>query len=101
LGLFVNEKKMRTPEEIKRQVEGLVKMKEWIPEYSKLGDPNHKAIDLQIDILKGVRDWSEFKSIDESDIDNYLENDCLQDAAYRTQYWVTELDDHDLYVDGY
>lgn len=44
---------MRTQEQIQRQIEGLKKMKETLPEFSSFGDPNHKSIDAQIKVLNG------------------------------------------------
>jgi hypothetical protein len=62
----VKQKNMRTQEEIKRQIEGLEKMKTWLPEYSGLGTPNHELIDVQISIIDGS---SELSDIDEGDFE--------------------------------
>lgn len=40
--------KKRTQDEVARQIDGLKKQKEALPEYSKFGDPNWEKIDAQI-----------------------------------------------------
>ena len=61
---------MRTKYEIKKQVDGLQKMKNWLPEFSGFGDPNHKGIDAQLDIIEGSKDMSDFEEFNEDDFEN-------------------------------
>ena len=46
-------KEKRMDERIENEIKKLEQEKENLPEYSFFGDPNHKIIDIQINILKG------------------------------------------------
>jgi hypothetical protein len=49
----------RTQAEIDRQIDGLLKMKDTLPEFSFFGDNNWQLIDIQIEVLKGDLDADE------------------------------------------
>ncbi len=93
-----NNNKMRTDEEIKRQIEGLKAMKKWLPSHSAFGDANHDGIDAQLDIL-------EFKSVI-SDFDEYDESqhsfdedslDYVRQQAEAADEWLCSESDEDLF----
>ena len=85
---------MRTKEEIERQIEGLTKMKEWLPEYNMFGSPNHKRIDAQISIL----DESEkLDDIDEGDWDQPDETNDIYRDAEEAKNWLDDKDYDDLF----
>jgi len=58
---------MRKPEEIQRQVDGLLSMKEWLPEENFFGDNNWKTIDAQVSILKEEKTSEEIEEEFEED----------------------------------
>lgn len=77
---------MRTQEEINRQIEGLKKMKENLPETNFFGDNNWEVIDAQIDILQG------------GDYEDYQEADyAIEAAAYDATGWLEGDIDEDLF----
>lgn len=45
--------KRKNKKEIQRQVDGLKKMKSFLPEFSTFGDKNWEKIDAQLGILEG------------------------------------------------
>lgn len=83
-------KTMRTQEEIKRQIDGLEAMKEWLLEYSHFGDPNHLGIDAQIDVLKGEADVEDF-------LDGNENEDYIFSEAERAETWLDGIDNEDLF----
>lgn len=85
---------MRTPEEVKKQIEGLTKMKEWLPERSGFGTPNHEKIDAQISILDGSKDVTD---IDEGDWDEMDEQNEIYRAAEDADEWMNETREEDLF----
>jgi len=79
---------MRTPEEIKRQIDGLKEERQRLPEYSAFNDNNWVVIDVQIAILERKKSYdNDYK--DEKD-------DRIESAAYNADYWLnSEGDDVD------
>lgn len=77
---------MRTQEEIERQIEGLKKQKESLPEYNFFGDNNWEMIDAQIEILNGA------------DIDEYCDReDYVESGATNAYDWLTDENEDDLF----
>ena len=85
--------KKRTQEEINRQIEGLTKMKDTLPEYSKLGNLNHKIIDAQILFLKEENLPEEWE--DELDWGDELEE--ILTEAQEAIYWLSGEREEDLF----
>jgi hypothetical protein len=85
---------MKTPEQIKRQIEGLEKMKLWLPPYSKFGDPNHEIINAQVSILDGT---NELDDIEEGDWDEMDEDNKIFRGAEEAVNWLEEDDAEDLF----
>lgn len=85
---------MKKQEEIQRQIDGLLKMKEWLPERSMFGDPNHEIIDAQVSILDGT---NELEDIDEGDWDEMDEQNKIFRGAEEAQQWLDEERDEDLF----
>ena len=85
---------MRTQEEIKRQIEGLEKMKTWLPEYSGFGEPNHLIIDAQISILYGSQELSD---IEEGDWEEMDEDNKIYRGAEEAEIWLDGDGDEDLF----
>jgi hypothetical protein len=75
----------RTQEEINRQIEGLLKMKETLPEYSFFNDNNWKQIDTQVEVLKGDLDADE------------VEDDDFYSSALDAEDWLNGERDEDLF----
>jgi hypothetical protein len=90
----VKQKNMRTQEEIKRQIEGLEKMKTWLPEYSGLGTPNHELIDVQISIIDGS---SELSDIDEGDFEEMDAQNQVHRGAEEAEMWLDGDREEDLF----
>jgi hypothetical protein len=77
---------MRTQEEIDRQIEGLEKMKESLPERNYFGENNWLPIDAQIDILNGA------------DYEDYADEEySIESAADKARDWMDKNDDEDLF----
>lgn len=85
---------MRTPEQIKDQIDGLTKMKTWLPEFSKFGTPNHEVIDAQISILDGS---AELSDIDEGDFEEMDAQNQVYRGAEEAQEWLEGNRDEDLF----
>ena len=78
----------RTKEEIKRQVEGLQKMKKTLPQYSFFGDDNWAGIDAQLDVIEGIREPDDFES----------DSDEIYSMAQQAEDWLNGSKD-DLFED--
>lgn len=85
----------RSKEEIQKQIDGLKRDKEKLPEYSKFGDPNWQMIDAQLSILEGREDIDDFEE------DEDLLNDGLPDEIYNAAQaasdWLDGLTDDNLF----
>jgi hypothetical protein len=81
----------RTQEEINLQIEGLIKMKDKLPEFSFFGDNNWEKIDNQIKVLNGEATSDDFY-IDEDSIDNsyYM-------SAQEAENWLNKETEEDLF----
>lgn len=88
--------KSRTQEEINRQIEGLKKEKETLPEYSRFGDNNWAKIDAQLDILEGIKNLHQF-IFDENDEDFQEGDNELYDEAEKAENWLNGYEDEDLF----
>lgn len=88
---------MRTQEEINRQVEGLKKMKKWFPEYSAFGDPNHKGIDAQLDILEANKDIMDFDEYNEDEFDDENEHEYIRQQVQIADDWINSQSKQDLF----
>ena len=77
---------MRTQEEITRQIAGLEKMRESLPETNFFGENNWLPIDAQIDILKGG-------SYDDYEDEEY----SIESAALKAQDWLDDENEEDLF----
>ena len=69
---------MRTTEEIKKQTDGLKKIRETLPEMSFFGDNNWEKLDAQIAIINSERFYEDF--IDEGD--------AIESSAYDADAWL-------------
>lgn len=76
---------MRTQEEIKRQIDGLLKMKTWLPSHSTFGTPNHEIIDAQISIIDGS---SVLSDIDEGDFNEMDAQNEVYRGAEEAEMWL-------------
>ncbi len=90
--------KTRTQEEIQRQVDGLKKEKERLPEYSMFGDNNHAAIDAAIEVLEERRFASDYEEYDES-LHNFPEDDIehVHQMALQAENWLDGYTNDDLF----
>jgi hypothetical protein len=84
---------MRTPEEIKRQIEGLEQERITLPEYSFFG-PNHQIIDAQISILDGT---NQLEDIDEGNFEEMDEQNNIFRGAEDAQMWLDGDREEDLF----
>ena len=78
---------MRTEEEKQRQIEGLKKEKESLPEHNFFGDNNWKAIDAMISILTGENSYEDYED-DEPNVEQ---------EAYRCKNWLDGDENDDLF----
>ena len=78
---------MRTKTEIDQQIAGLEKREKTLPEYSNFGDPNWKAIDAQIKILKGEKNYEDYVEAE----------DYVEQAAYTAKEWMDGDINEDLF----
>lgn len=85
----------RTQEEIQKQIAGLKAMKLRMPEFSGFGDPNHKAIDAQLDILEGKQDMDYFEDTDNFDDDSEWSH--IRSEAENAQMWLDGERAEDLF----
>lgn len=85
---------MRTQEEINRQIEGLKKMKTWLPQYSRFGDNNWANIDAQLDILEYKQDLDD---MDDGDWENMDETNSIYLAAQDADGWMNGDTNDDLF----
>lgn len=85
---------MRTPEQIKDQIDGLEILKASLPLFSKFGTPNHEIIDTQISILNGS---AELSDIDEGDIENMDIQNRIYRGAEEAQEWLEGNRDENLF----
>lgn len=88
---------MRTQEEINRQIDGLLKMKTWLPEFSMFGDPNWEKIDAQVSVLKG----GSKDDFDEGDWEAMDETNQIYRAAEEAEDWLSDdITMEDLFEEG-
>lgn len=89
---------IRTEEEIRLQVEGLKRMKDIFPEFSKHGNINNWAvIDAQLAVVQGTRD-AESYYIEET-LQGFCDGD--NDAYYeavRAEDWLLGVTDEDIFT---
>lgn len=85
---------MRTPEQIQRQVSGLLAMKSWLPQFSLFGDNNWRVIDEQVQIIKGE---STFEEIEDAYIKEGFESAPFN--LYDAEAWLNEEVDEDVFID--
>ena len=78
---------MRTKDEINRQIKGLKKEKEDLPEFSMFGTNNWKSINAMIEILNGNKSSEHFEFADQE----------VENAAYDAENWLNEERDDDLF----
>lgn len=89
---------MRNKEQVAEQVEGLLRDKVKLPEYSGFGDPNHKAIDAMIEVLKGAKNLEDDFQ-DPDDFDSEQEFFYIQSEVERAEDWLEERNDENLFDD--
>jgi hypothetical protein len=87
--------KKRTQDEINRQIEGLKKMKNWLPERSKFGTPNWERIDAQISVLSGNEDMDDFE--ENAELLEEGEPDEIYNAAQEASDWLDGDNNDDLF----
>lgn len=89
---------VRTQEEIDRQIAGLSKEKQMLPEFSGLGTPNHAMADAQIDVLQNIKDADEFADDmpDEED-ENFDDANEIHNAAISAEEWLDGHRTEDLF----
>ncbi len=86
----------RTQEEINLQIEGLLKMKETLPEFSFFGDKNWENIDIQIEILKG--DVKSDSLWEDESAEEFEEGDNdLYYSAIDAEQWLNNEREEDLF----
>ena len=78
--------KMRTEEEKQRQIEGLKRERETLPEISFFGDNNWEPIDAMVSMLMGLTSYQDYE-----DVSN------VESEAYRCQSWLDGNTDEDLF----
>ena len=79
---------LKTEEEIKNQIEGLIKMKSQLPKMNFFGENNHEKIDAQIAHLKRET------SIEDFDID---EDESIYLAIDEVEQWLNGESEDDLF----
>lgn len=79
--------KKRTQEEIERQIQGLLKMKETLPQKSFFGDDNWAKIDAQIAVLKGEATPDDYYIDEKSEDYEDGDNDVWSEAE-RAESWL-------------
>lgn len=79
---------MRTPEEVLRQIEGLKKLKESLPQFSFFGDNNWEPIDAQLNILESRNTYEDYDAVEDGEIES---------AAYQAEQWLLCKSDEDLF----
>lgn len=77
----------KTQDEINHQIDGLKKMKTWLPEHSAFGSNNWGQIDAQLDVLEGSKIASDFED----------EEDEIFIAAQDAEDWLDGIRDEDLF----
>ena len=91
----------RTQEDIDRQIAGLKRVKDTVPEYSRFGDPNHKSIDAQISILSKEKNMSfyepSFIDDNEEEEEEESEEKYIYDEALLAFNWLNGNYDEDLF----
>lgn len=78
---------MRTEQEKQKQIEGLKKQKETLPEFSSFGDNNWQPIDAMISMLMGLTSYKDYED-DEPNVES---------EAYRCQNWLDGDTNEDLF----
>jgi hypothetical protein len=86
----------RTPEEIARQIAGLKKEKETLPEFSNFGDENWKKTDAMLDVLEGKAKPDDFYVNENAEEYEDGDNDIFFDAD-RAEQWLFGNETEDLY----
>ncbi len=87
-------KRPRTPEEITRQIEGLKKEKEALPQFSKFSTDNWQLNDTIISILEGKTNLNDLPQGDWETMDQENENYI---AAQDADMWLSGDRVHDLF----
>ena len=82
---------MRTPEQIQRQIDGLLAMKTWLPQNSLFGDDNWRIIDEQVQILKGESTFEELENVYDEDEES---SPC---SLWDAEGWLEGEIDEDLF----
>lgn len=86
----------RTKEQIDRQIEGLKKMKDWLPEFDMFGNGNWEKIDAQLDVLEDKKEPDDFY-VDES-AEEYQDGDNdVYFEATRAADWLDGSEKDDLF----
>lgn len=78
---------MRTEKEIIRQIEGLEKEKERIPEVNYFGENNHEPIEIKIAIINGEAEYKDYED----------EEYNIEVAAYDATEWLDDETYPDLF----
>jgi hypothetical protein len=86
----------RTQAEIDRQIEGLTKMKDHLPEYSMFGDANWEKIDAQIAVLKGEAEPNDYYINEDGEDYEDGDNDVWSEAE-RASQWLDGEENDDLF----
>lgn len=72
---------MKTIEEVQQEIKKLEEIKPKVRRLTAFGDDNHKAIEVQIDVLKGT--------LDENGIyEEYEDDDHLRDNGLEALAWM-------------
>lgn len=86
----------RSPQEITRQIDGLLAERERLPAVSALGSDNYGKIDAQIEVLKGEAIPDEFYQ-DELDEDYEEADNDVWRSAVEAMDWMEGKNDRDLF----
>lgn len=81
---------MRTKEEVQRQIDGLLAERKTLPAESAFGDPNHEAIDAQVQVLMENETAETY-----ADADEY--QDYIYQQATEAEDWLNGDIDDDLF----
>jgi len=88
--------KTRTQKEIDRQIDGLLKMKETLPEHSFFGDKNWEKIHAQVAVLQGKAKANDYYQDEHAEEYEDGDNDVWSDAE-RAELWLKGEENDDLF----
>ncbi len=91
-------KNKRSQVDIDRQIKGLIKMKEFLPETSFFGGNNWNEIDAKLDVLEGKKEPDDFYQDEHAEDFQDGDNDLYFEAE-RAERWLEGDENEDLFED--